>query len=430
MQQSDLIKKLMFSRLRILNDFGFYGLLLMQMKYGLDDSCDTAYTDGKKICFSSKFLAGLSNDEVDFVMTHEVLHVALKHCERGLKYDPELFNIACDIVVNSNILQANNMNPDKISIDGQALMHLTPNNDEGYLYTAEEVYEMLVKKMNKSSNSSVQNSGNQQSPNNGTSSSGGNQQSQNSGASSSGGNQQSSKGGKGKKQPTTFDSHDKWGQLSEEDKQKIDQMVNEAIELTEATKKAGNTPGYLLRKFKELKEPKISWKELINDLLSFEICDYSFSPPDRRFQDDFFLPDFNEYDYQEEQVYCFIDTSGSITEDDLTTLISEINGALIQYGGKVTFKVLFFDTEVYEGIEVKSTEDIHKLMPKGYGGTSFINVFKYINKLEEKPKAVVMFTDGYADFPKKDYTEDFEVIWILTSDDVTPPWGRYARIKI
>ena len=106
MQQSDLIKKLMFSRLRILNNFGFYGLLLMQMKYGLDDSCDTAYTDGKKICFSSKFLAGLSNDEVDFVMMHEVLHVALKHCERGLKYNQELFNIACNILELTTISQA------------------------------------------------------------------------------------------------------------------------------------------------------------------------------------------------------------------------------------------------------------------------------------------------------------------------------------
>ena len=213
-------------------------------------------------------------------------------------------------------------------------------------------------------------------------------------------------------------------------KQKIDQMVMEAVELTADTKQAGNTPGYLLRKFKELKEPQISWKELINDLLSFEVSDYSFSPPDRRYEMDFFLPDFNEYDYQAEEIYCFVDTSGSVSIDGLTSLVSEINGALIQYGGKVTFKVLFFDTEVYEGREVRITEDIHKLMPKGNGGTSFMNVFKYVDKLIEKPKAVVMLTDGYADFPKKDYTKDFPVIWILSSDDVTPSWGRYARFKI
>lgn len=413
MQQSDLIKKLMFSRLRILNNFGFYGLLLMQMKYGLDDECDTAYTDGKRICFSSKFLERLSNDEVDFVLMHEVLHVALKHCERGLKYNQELFNIACDIVVNSNILQANSMNPDKISIDGHPLMHLTPRNDEGYLYTAEEVYEMLVKEAGNGGGS-------------GDSQSGGNSGSSNGGNKNGSGKCGSSKT---KKKPKIFDDHDKWGGLSEEDKQKIDQMVMEAVELTADTKQAGNTPGYLLRKFKELKEPQISWKELINDLLSFEVSDYSFSPPDRRYEMDFFLPDFNEYDYQAEEIYCFVDTSGSVSIDGLTSLVSEINGALIQYGGKVTFKVLFFDTEVYEGREVRTTEDIHKLMPKGNGGTSFMNVFKYVDKLPEKPKAVVMLTDGYADFPKKDYTEDFPVIWILSSD-VTPPWGRYARFKI
>ena len=389
MQQSELVKKLMFSRLRILNNFGFYGLLLMQMKYGLDDTCETAYTDGKKICFDSKFLSKLSNDEVDFVMMHEILHVALKHCQRGLDYDEELFNIACDIVVNSNILYANSMNLKRISINGNPSMHLTPNDQEGYLYTAEEVYQMLLKEKGKRG-----------------------------------------KNNKSKAQPKTIDKHDQWGGLSDDEKAELEQMVNEAIELTSINKASGNIPGALLRTFNELKEPQVSWKELLNDLLSYELSDYSFSPPDRRYELDFFLPDFNEYDLTTKEIYCFVDTSGSITDDDLTTLISEINGVLEQYSGHIILKVLFFDTKVYEGKEVKEKDDIHQLIPKGYGGTSFISVFKYLNNLEEQPEGVIMLTDGYAKFPKEDYSKLYPVIWILTSDDVTPPWGRYARIKL
>ena len=34
---------------------------------------------------------------------HEILHVALRHCFRADGKDATAFNIACDIVVNSNI---------------------------------------------------------------------------------------------------------------------------------------------------------------------------------------------------------------------------------------------------------------------------------------------------------------------------------------
>ena len=96
MQQTNAVQKLLLSRLRIINQHGFYGMLLMQMRFGIDDECETAYTDGRRICFNTDFLNRLTNDELDFVMMHEVLHVALGHCNRGKHYDQELFNIACD----------------------------------------------------------------------------------------------------------------------------------------------------------------------------------------------------------------------------------------------------------------------------------------------------------------------------------------------
>ena len=72
-------QKLLLSRFRILNRHGFYGLLLMHMRFGLDEDCKTAYTDGYRINFNPEFLDELSNDEVDFVLMHEILHVVLKH---------------------------------------------------------------------------------------------------------------------------------------------------------------------------------------------------------------------------------------------------------------------------------------------------------------------------------------------------------------
>ena len=98
------IQRLLLSRMRILCNHGFYGLLLMHMIYAVDEEVETACTDGKRITFGTDFLDSLSDTELDFVMMHEVLHVVLQHCLRGNNCDPENFNIACDIVVNSNIL--------------------------------------------------------------------------------------------------------------------------------------------------------------------------------------------------------------------------------------------------------------------------------------------------------------------------------------
>ena len=137
-------KRLLLSRLRILCNNGFYGLLLMHMTYSIDESCETAATDGYQIVFGPEFLDDLSDSELDFAMVHEILHVVLQHCMRQGDRDNERFNIACDIVVNSNILLSENMNLKAITLKkyGES-MHLAPDGKEGYEYTAEQVYEML-----------------------------------------------------------------------------------------------------------------------------------------------------------------------------------------------------------------------------------------------------------------------------------------------
>lgn len=55
----------------------------MHMILAVDENCETAATDGYRIYFGPKFLDELSDREVDFVMMHEILHVALQHCLRS-----------------------------------------------------------------------------------------------------------------------------------------------------------------------------------------------------------------------------------------------------------------------------------------------------------------------------------------------------------
>ena len=116
----------------------------MHIVFSLDEDIDTAATNGTKIMFSPGFLDEISDQELDFVLMHEILHIVLQHCVRGAKFESEQFNIACDIVVNSNILKSNYMDFTSITLKKYGeLMHKTPDGKEGYEYTAEEVYDML-----------------------------------------------------------------------------------------------------------------------------------------------------------------------------------------------------------------------------------------------------------------------------------------------
>ena len=144
---SRITKRLQTARQRLLLRHPFYGVLLMHMKFVLDKSCETSYTDGARVGFHPEYLSKLSNDELEFVLMHEVLHTALGHPFRvQADYDLEVFDQACDIVVNSNILDSFGGDMKRIILKnfGES-MHLAPNGKEGRKYTVEQVYEMLMK---------------------------------------------------------------------------------------------------------------------------------------------------------------------------------------------------------------------------------------------------------------------------------------------
>lgn len=436
----DLINKcnrrILLSRMRILMNHGFYGLLLMHMRFALDSSIDTAATDGTKIYFSPDFMEELSDSELDFVLMHEIMHVALCHCFRGLEHDQQLFNIACDIVVNSNILYSNNMDVKSITISKYGVsMNKTPLNDDGYKYTAEEVYDMLVNKGKIKSNSKNANGSNSQS------------------SSSAGTSTSSKKDGKRGKVGSSgegsdldddlqkqkgWDSHEKWSTLSEDKKTReewIKRVIDAAtsIYITESSNNRGNIPLFAKRIVDEFKNPQTDWRRLLDEFISEEVCDYSFNPPDKRYEDSpFYLPDFNDTDIEISDILFMIDTSGSVNDKALTVAYSEIKGAIDQYDGKLKGWLGFFDAAVVDPIPFSDVEELKKIKAYGGGGTSFHCIFDYIKDYmhDNFPKTLVILTDGYAPFPDIEETMGIPVLWLIDNDKVTPPWGKVARLKI
>lgn len=394
-------KRLMLSKMRILCNNGFYGLLLMHMKYGLDAECGTAYTDGKVIRFDPKFLDELNDDELDFIMMHEILHVALQHCFRGRELEKELYNIACDIVVNSNILLSNNMDTRTITLrsDGEA-MHLAPNGKEGYEYTAEEVYNMLQKNLGMN-NARLQSNG------------------------------------KTKNTTNIIDNHTKWQQIEKNEEleelwiSRLDE-VSKTIEIRDSIINRETMPAFAQRRLKELKNAQTDWREILIDFLQEEVVDYSFMPPDRRFDDcPFFLPDFNDKDIKPENILFMIDTSASMKDDMVNAAYSEVKGAIEQFNGKLIGMLGFFDAVVIEPVPFENEEEFEMIKAIGGGGTNFQIIFNYVKEYmtDNLPVSIIILTDGYAPFPKESEAMGIPVIWLLNNEKVNPSWGKVARIK-
>jgi predicted metal-dependent peptidase len=179
----------------------------------------------------------------------------------------------------------------------------------------------------------------------------------------------------------------------------------------------------------ELKNPKHDWRTILANFIHEEVNDYSFSPPDRRYEGDFFLPDFNDVEISVKKILFMIDTSGSMDKKMVTEMYSEICGAIDQFNGKLTGWLGFFDAAVIPPKPFNSFEDLKLIKPKGGGGTSFNIIFDYVGKhmKDDLPSAIIILTDGYAEFPKEKDTMNIPVLWVLNTNE-KPPFGKIIRI--
>lgn len=191
------------ARRALLLKYPFIGSLLMRMNLVpiRDMRVRTACTDGDNVYFDIDFLSRLSTEEQIFVLGHEMYHGVLLHLTRLQSRDPELFNIATDKEVNA-LLKQDGLTPP---------CHLLfPEGDE-VGKNAEEIYEILLKKMKKQAKQKQQQSssgtGSQGQKQKGAS---GSSQSNEDGDDSDGGNQSQSSHGKKK-------SNSSSGQNGEED---------------------------------------------------------------------------------------------------------------------------------------------------------------------------------------------------------------------
>ena len=404
MERRKVIEAISAARSEIVMLYPFYGSILMNLRVALAD-CGTAATDMRRLIFDPQFVLRLSSEELQFVMMHEVMHNVLRHCIRGADKISEIYNVAADIVVNSNIMKS--MGVTSFAVDGCEVMHKAPDGKEGYLYSAEDVYDMLLVR--------------------GTSLPGGDESSMQTAA-------QANKEKKSKNQ--ALDRHDLWGQIKVDQElvDELDRILRQAIDDAGESGLAG-MPMEIRRLAAELPDAgRVNWRELLHDFVqtACDDYDYSFNPVDRRYSDsEFLLPAFNETEsYRVEDIWLVVDTSASEKDEALEVVYAELKSAVMQF---TSFKAIlsFFDLQVTDPVEFGDVDSLMDIKPVGGGGTDFDSIFEYMadNMDEKLPRAVIILTDGYAEWPAEEMSQGVPVLWIIVDSDRRCPWGLTVQIE-
>ena len=131
--------------LQVKQECPFFGALMLFAEIEKSESFSTAATDGKKIFFNEKFLLKLPSKQQNALFLHEVLHMALLHNQRRQSRDPNIWNIAADIVVNG-LIKLNTPFPLPKGAILDYSMHIRETADGVEIQSVEQIYEKLLKK--------------------------------------------------------------------------------------------------------------------------------------------------------------------------------------------------------------------------------------------------------------------------------------------
>jgi len=394
--------KLVTARIGLLLKAPFFGNLATRLTLtNADDWCGTAATDGRRFYYNSEFINKMPLKQVEFLFGHEVLHVVYDHMGRNGERDRKIANIAADFCVNADLLEQR--------VGEKIPVGLYDQKYNGW--SMEEVYDDLMKNADKMEieqyidkllDEHLDGDGEGE-----------------------GDGEGDGEGKDGKGRP----------KLTEEERKQIRDEIKDAVMQAAQAAGAGNLPGGVKRLIKDLTEPQISWKELLEQQIQSTIkSDYTFARPGRKsWHMDAILPASKPGETID--VVIGIDTSGSITESDLKIFFSEIKGIMDSYTEYNIF-VMGWDTGV-GGTKLftsENMEDITSFDPQGGGGTDPHCVWEYMIEHGMEPKKLIMFTDFcFFNWNPKEVENYCDTVWIIKDNPNAEPefgiWAHYENAK-
>jgi predicted metal-dependent peptidase len=353
--------------------FPFVVIPLSYMRIVASESVLTAGVDeAGTLAINPEWWNSLDAEAKRYVAIHEALHVCLCHPFRRKGFDPIIYNIAADGKINSSMEEANvpsisyspgdHITLNKISqqtgINVEALQRMSTEE------IARELEEDAVKVVVKC------------------------------GVSEGGVSRDLLDGNVGGEVVQE-------GSVTErKDAKELEGEWKRILERArDFAKQAGNMPTALERIVNEILEVKPPWHLVLRfGIKNHSKQDSSFAYPSRRGDD---YPGYYGYHYT---VWCLIDASGSISQEELRHFL----GVVKYEARKADIYAISWDAEAYEVLKATRPADVaRRIAPKmrGGGGTVVSPVLRKVFSLMKPNDAVIVLTDGDISDAEKDETK-------------------------
>lgn len=372
----------------------FFSTLALFAKFESSNHIPTAATDGQTIFVNPEFFAALTPEERDGLLAHEVLHDALLHVPRRGGRDPQLWNVAADIVINGMLVK-----------DGYILPKGGLRDPQLENLSTEEVYERLIQRQEQKKQANQQSAQDQQDSSDGP----GDlleQAPQDAESQQNSGERPSDRAAKEK------DMERHWQQALEQARQRAENL------------QIGTMPAGFARELAQTVPGRLDWRSVLWRFLVKTPSD--FQDYDRRFVGRGLYLETTSGDNL--TVLVCVDTSGSINQNAIQTFIGEVQTILRSYP-HLRCDLYFADSKVYGPHRLSPQGPLPT--PVGGGGTDFRPFFEQIPRYRPPwdPSVVIYMTDGYGSFPKQ--RPSCPVLWVVTPNGIDEsrfPFGQVVRL--
>lgn len=206
-----------------------------------------------------------------------------------------------------------------------------------------------------------------------------------------------------------------------------------ANDVREHQKTQGNVPGHLLEWAEAFLNPKVDWRKVLRSAIRHAMADiagqlnFSYQRPSRRTLPKIVLPSMRQ---PVPNIAVVVDTSGSMSNDDLAMVLGEVNSVLKQCGQKQGVDAIVCDAAVHSAKRVFKADQITLA---GRGGTDMRIGVEAALKRPVKPHAVIILTDGYTPWPEEPL-HNIRVIAALIGKnrakaETVPTWIRTVEVE-
>ncbi|MEM3452516.1 MAG: VWA-like domain-containing protein [Candidatus Hadarchaeum sp.] len=391
-------------------------------------------TDGKFLYFQPDKLVSLPEEQLEGIIAHELMHIALGHLWRRETREPLLWNIATDYAVNA-IVKKDFELPEWILYA-----------EEFENKCAEEIYNLLpAPACPKCGSKNIKGLKYRSEKGNGGSywvemefecqGCGKRWKEKRERRPGDSGYPMKFESVEGDF-PTPVDDHDVWdkkeeaGELNRKGKRSEElerEWKGRIVRAAQIAKSQGNLPCGLLRFIEDLLYPKLGWRQLLwQYTMKARGPKQDWRRPNKKWiQYGIYYPRKRE---RRLEIAAAVDTSGSISDEELKEFLGELRGIISTFKS-FRVRMLACDAGVHTDIVASSFEDFDsfRVNVKGGGGTDFRPVFEAIKG--DRVQALIYLTDAYGDYPEE--APAYDVVWVVSKngDPQRPPFGRVIQIS-